>query len=158
MNRVIAQMGWCFRVLETHLLSRKMIASKCWLEGGGMWVEDGLGGPPVYCVLLQCDGGFMKVLYCSILGKLDLTWGILAFLNSCVWQARVLENTCLIQINSLKNNGKGVVNRLCVWFKSLTWSHSLSREVFVKVFMLFLVRLYHYFPRRMKFSCHSAHR
>lgn len=30
------------------------------------------GGAPVYCVLLQFDGGFMKVLYCSILGKLDL--------------------------------------------------------------------------------------
>lgn len=37
----------------------------------GRWRYESWGGP-VYCVVLQCNGGFMKVLYCSILGKLDL--------------------------------------------------------------------------------------
>lgn len=39
LNWVIAQVGWFFWVLENHLLSRKMIASKCWLEGECMRAE-----------------------------------------------------------------------------------------------------------------------
>lgn len=84
MNQVIVQVGWCFRVLEKHLFSRKMIASKCWLGGGGMRAEGEWGEPPAYCLILQRDCSFMKALYCCILGKLDLAWGIVAFLNSCV--------------------------------------------------------------------------
>lgn len=42
------------------------------------------GGSCLLCSVQQCDGGFMKVLYCGILGKLDPGCGILAFLNSCV--------------------------------------------------------------------------
>lgn len=37
------------------------------------------GGCPVHCFLLQCDGGFMKVLCCIILGKLDLGMRNLGF-------------------------------------------------------------------------------
>lgn len=73
---VITQMRWCFRVMESHLPRRKLIASKCWLYAG-------CG----YCFLLELNGSFMKVLYCSTLGKLDLRWGIRAFLDSCVQES-----------------------------------------------------------------------
>lgn len=60
-------------VLENHLLSRKMIASKFWLGGGGMRAERGCA----VCLLCSaaaalCDGSFMNVLCSTILGKPDL--------------------------------------------------------------------------------------
>lgn len=69
LNCVTAQVVWYFRVLENHLLNRKMIASKYWLEGGILELR-----PSVYCILLWCSN-FMEVLYCIILVKLDLRWG-----------------------------------------------------------------------------------
>lgn len=104
---------------------------------GSVWRYESRWGRVGHCVLLQCNGGFMKALCCSILGKLDLGWGILAFLNSCAdrrgcWNIPALPKF-ITSCCSFKDNGVGLVNHLSnVWFKSLTWPHSLSRLLLLK--------------------------
>lgn len=53
------------------------------------WARAGWGeGFLPIVVLLQYDGGYMTALCCGVLGKLDLTSGIVTFPNSCFWHAR----------------------------------------------------------------------
>lgn len=134
MNQVIAQVGWCFSLGKPSAQqeddSIKVLAGRLRYESWG-W------GSPVYCVLLQLDCGFMNVLYCSILGKLDLGWGITAFLNSCVdrWECWKIPVSLkfITSCFNLKDNAVSVVKCLSSeWSKSLTWPHSLSQQLLLK--------------------------
>lgn len=88
-GRVIACVELCCRVLENHLLHRKVTASKmlAWRWRYVLWPRVGLG-EGFLPIVLQWDGNSMMVLYSSTTGKLDLRSPILTFLSSCFWHAK----------------------------------------------------------------------
>lgn len=87
-GRVIACVELCCRVLENHLLHRKVTASKmlAWRWRYVLWPRVG-PGDGFLPIVLQRNGNSIMVLYSSTTGKLDLRSPMLTFLSSCFWHA-----------------------------------------------------------------------
>lgn len=157
MTRVIAQVGWCFRVLENHLLCRKMIASKC-LAGRWRyesWARVREGELDLLSIVFCCSVIVVLCKYCTGVSWVNLT---LLFLNSCVDRRGCWKYLPLKFITScfnLKDNAVGVVNGCwCV----VRVPDMASQELLLQIFMQnFFERTDHLFPRNIKFSCGMKH-
>lgn len=129
----ILQESWK-AICSTGRLQHPNVVAWGWRYVSWARVRWGEGFLPIV-VLLQYDGGgYMTALCCGVLGKLDLTSGIVTFPNSCFWYARGCWKQYLPPIVAVPGGGGE-----SVWLHGLRFWSDLNQTFKMHVNVIIII-------------------